>query len=161
MNRSQDGIFSHFTPTEPGGPPVTGITASLQKPAGPLAASLQGNLESTWNDAAVYKLNVPAIAIGKRVILNINYTADAARLYVGDKLFLDNFYNGDPMPIALWRIPADQWVNLQLKVLPYSDGLAKRLPDSANAKIEKAKAAGTLNAVTVSAEEQMQMRVTP
>ena len=65
--------------------------------------------DAAWNDAAVYQLNIPAAASGRRLILNIHYTGDAARLYVGDKLFDDNFYNGDPFSIPLWRIPVAQW----------------------------------------------------
>jgi len=45
---------------------------------------------------------------------------DAARLYMGDRLILDHYYNGDPMSVALWRIPHKEWAKLRVKILPYT-----------------------------------------
>ena len=157
----EEGVFSQFAIKNPSPKIEPAILVTLQTPAGPRATNMKGGDESTWDDAAVYRFTPPASAAGRHLILNINYTSDAARLYIGDKLFLDNFYNGDPMPIPLWRIPADQWPNLRLKVLPYSDALLGRLPEQARDKVQKAKAAGTLNDVTISTIDQVQLVISP
>lgn len=105
------------------------------------------------------EVTAPAAA-NRRLILNLHYTGDAARLYFGDKLIDDHFYNGDPMPIALWRLPADQWSNLRLKILPYSDALDARLPEEAKHKVAAAKAASALGQITVTIQEQTEVQVT-
>ena len=137
------------------------ITLTQEKTAGPNATSLKGMDDATWNDAAVYQLGIPAAAAGHRLILKIHYLGDAIRVYVGDKLFDDNFYNGDPLDLALWRIPAAQWPNIRLKILPYSDALAGRLPPQALDAIAKAKTSSTLDQVTVDTAEPQELTLTP
>lgn len=156
---SADGVFTHFAARAPH--PFARITVAVSplRPAGPKAASLNGTDEKTWDDAAVYKMDIPAAAAGRHLILNIGYIGDAARLYVGDKLFDDNFYNGDVFPLALWRIPPGDWSRIRLKVLPYSDGLMERLPDPAKEKVNAAKAASTLDEVTVTPIESYQVQI--
>jgi hypothetical protein len=51
-------------------------------------------------------------------VLQIRYEGDVARFYAGGKLVSDNFYNGSPFDVALWRIPADQQASLQIDILP-------------------------------------------
>jgi beta-galactosidase len=118
MMGSKGWLFSVFNPAPPRSPapPVIGVT-QLQ-PAKPPAPILSGTLEAAWDGAAVYKLKIPPEAAGRHVTLSIHYTGDAARLYIGTRLFDDNYSNGDPMAIALWRIPADHWPAIRLKVLP-------------------------------------------
>jgi beta-galactosidase len=149
IKSAKDGIFDRFAfPAIK--PEIISVTATLQKPAGPNASSLKGNEEAPWNNAAEYKLSVPTPATG-RVLLDIHFIGDAARIYVGDRLFLDSFYNGDPMSVPLWRIPREDWSKLRLKILPYSDALEARLPESAKRKVAEAKAAKALDQVTVTA----------
>ena len=156
-----DGIFSRYTfGPFPARKPVS-VTATLEKPPGPKATSLKGTEEGTWDDAAVYKLNLPTDGTNGRLLLNIDYTGDAARVYVGDRLFDDNYYNGDAFAMALWRIPAGDWPKIRLKVLPYSDGLNGRLPAQGKAKVEQAKSQSALDRVTVSAAEPLSLQVTP
>jgi beta-galactosidase len=154
-----DGIFTHFVVSELGRTEPIKITASLDHPAGPAATSLNGTDEKTWGDAAVYKLDIPSSAQGRRILLDIHYIGDAARLYVGDKLYDDNFYNGDPFSIALWRIPVEDWPNLRLKILPYSDGLHDRLPQQARDIVDQAKKNSSLDQVTVTAMDQLDVKI--
>jgi hypothetical protein len=158
---SADGIFSHFAPAGLSQPVAPTVSVKLETPAGPLATSLQGMDDATWKDAAVYQLKLPAALAKRRVILNLHYLGDCARLYVGDHLFDDHFFNGDPMPIALWRIPAAQWPSLRLKVLPASDALLSRLPETAQAMVSAAKAAGTLDQISVSVVDRLEARIEP
>ena len=62
------------------------------------------------------------------LFLQVSYVGDAARLYCGDKLLLDNYYNGKPMEFGLSLVPADNRDDLILKVLPYFDEIAGSLP---------------------------------
>jgi len=161
MNGGHDGIFTQLTP--PRLPKLDKLDVKLTQvqPPGANATSLKGMDDATWNDARVYQVNVPANAAGRRAILTFHYIGDAVRVYVGDKLFDDNFYNGDPFSIALWRIPADDWDKVQLKVLPYSDGLLKRLPPQALALVDQAKKDSTLDQVTVEAKDQLEIGISP
>ena len=158
---SRDGIFTHYAapPSRPPAPIM--VSVHQQRAAGTQAAGLKGTNESTWNDAATFALAIPPSAAHRHVILNINYIGDAARLYLDDKLLDDNFYNGDPFPIALWRTPPGDWANLRLKVLPYSDGLLGRLPEQVKATVSQAKGASTLDKITVTATEQQDWRLSP
>jgi hypothetical protein len=158
---AKEWIFSRFTPITVQQPATVDIGVTQLKQPGPNATSLTGTNEATWNDAAVYKLDIPATAADRRLTLDIHYIGDAARLYIGDKLYDDNFYNGDPFAIGLWRIPAAQWPNIRLKILPYSDPLAARLPDAAKKAAADVKAASTLDQVTVTTDEQLELRIDP
>ncbi|MDQ2730310.1 MAG: beta-galactosidase [Armatimonadota bacterium] len=157
----RDGIFTHFAP--PTRAPVMPIPFSIRpvRPAGPRATKLMGTDESAWEDAAVYRLNIPPIAANRRLLLNIHYTGDAARLIIDDKLVDDDFYNGDPFSMALWRIPPTEWPTIQLKLLPFSDGLMGRLPAPAQAKVNEAKAAAAVDTVSITSAEQLEWRITP
>ncbi|MGE4285441.1 MAG: beta-galactosidase [Phycisphaerae bacterium] len=120
--------------------------------AGEDAFKLRGTDESVWGQAQVWKLNIPHDTNPERLILNISYNGDAARLYVDGEFYDDNYYNGDEFATGLWRIAREDWDNLTLKVLPFSEGLENRLPAFAKEKIADAKAAGTLGEVSVRAE---------
>lgn len=160
LSGARDGIFTRFTLDVPT-PPAVNVTAELEKPAGPMAASLQGTDEKAWADAAVYRLIVPPHAMDRRLRLDIDYVGDAARVYAGDRLILDDFYNGSPFALPLWRVPTIDWSKLTLKVLPYSDELAVRLPKTAREKATAAQAAGSLNAVTITSVEPLEASISP
>ena len=104
---------------------------------------------------------LPADAASRKLRLDVNYIGDAARFYIGDKLILDNFYNGDPSALPLWRIPTEDWSKITFKVLPYSEELAKRLPPDARKIASAASAAGTLDKVTITAVEPLEARISP
>jgi hypothetical protein len=162
LTGAKDWIFDHYATNTLAQPTPLAVTVTQEHPAGPNATALTGGTnETTWNDAAVYKLDIPSVAPDRRVILNIHYIGDAARLYIGDKLYDDNFFNGDPFAIALWRIPADQWPNIRLKILPWSDALIPRMPDQAKKEAADAKAASTLDQVSVTAADQLEVQVSP
>jgi hypothetical protein len=156
-----DGMFTRFTSGNLGQPAPVKVTVTQEQAAGSSATDLKGVDEGTWSDAAVYKLNIPITAENRHLILNIHYIGDAARLYVGNKLYDDNFFNGDPFALGLWRIPASQWPGIRLKVLPYSDGLAGRLPEEARKQVDAAKAASAMDQITLTAADQFDLRVSP
>jgi len=158
-----DGVFSRFVLPDVASEPVN-VTLTRVRAAGPKATPLQGTEEATWEDAAIYQVDVPDAAAGRRLVLDIHYIGDVARFYAGDHLVLDHFYNGDPLSVALWRIPREEQSKLRLKVLPYSDGLAAhltRLPGEVLQKVAQARAAGTLDQITITATELLDIQIAP
>jgi len=51
--------------------------------------------------AAVWRLHLSPNPAGRDLLLRIHYTGDVARIYHGDKLLVDNFFNGDPFDVGL------------------------------------------------------------
>ena len=154
-----DGIFARLAPMARTPPSAVHVSLTPEQPAGPGATGLRGTDEAAWNDAAIYKVTLADLEAGRRAVLTVDYAGDAARLYVGDKLFGDNFYNGDPFLVGLWRIPESDWASIRLKILPCSDALLARLPAGAKQKISRAQAAGTLGKITVSVGEGMEWKL--
>lgn len=77
--------------------------------------------DSAWAGAARYRLAVPAAALDSvsDVLLEIRYVGDVARLYAGDRLLNDNFYNGTPWRISAWRYREEILRGeLELRILP-------------------------------------------
>ncbi len=58
--------------------------------------------DKDFEQAAVWRIELPASSADwAKLLLRINYVGDVARLYIGDKLVGDNFYNGKPFDFAL------------------------------------------------------------
>lgn len=101
------------------------ITLGIQKVA-------EEPTDSDFKAASVYEIsNLPASDKCEDVLLEINYRGDCARLYVDGKLVADNFYNGRPFLIGLWRLPKD-YKKLELKVLPLQKSMPIYFPREAN-----------------------------
>ena len=64
-------------------------------------------------------------------------------------MFNDNYYNGDPFALGLAGTPKENWPEITLKILSYSELLDKCLPDYAKQKIERAKVVDTIDEVSV------------
>lgn len=65
-----------------------------------------------------WKIIIPKEYKSKNLLLRIKYLGDVARLYLGDTLLTDNFYNGNPFEISLNRFAPDIYEkDLILKVL--------------------------------------------
>ena len=154
-----NGVFSTFSLEQKTRNQDIKVGFELLKEAGPEACKHLGTEERIWNQAATYKLSIPQIAEGRHILLNIHYIGNMARVYVGDKLFMDHFYNGDPLSVGLWRIPSSDWDRVTLKILPYSDALAERLPQGAKMTAAAAKEFGTLNQIRVDVEETLEAEV--
>jgi hypothetical protein len=161
LQGTADGIFTRFTPENLPVPSPIKATAVLERPASPTLPKLQGTNDETWQQAEVYKLNLSGIEANRHIRLDIHYIGDAARIYVGNRLFNDHYFNGDPISLGLWRIPHEQWPQIRLRVLPYTDELNERLPLETQRKVEQAKAAAVLNRVTISVKEQIELCIHP
>ena len=145
VNATDDGVFAAFVPPMSPEPQVLKVTVRQEIAKGPDVTRYRGSEEPPWVDAVEYRIDIPAAAAKGRTLLNVHYIGDVARLYLGDHLVLDNFFNGDPMPVPLWRIPQSDWPRLCLKVLPYSKAMNERLRPYGKQVVERALADGTLN----------------
>jgi beta-galactosidase len=76
-------------------------------------------------DAARWEIQVPALPASATqvsdLLLRIQYSGDVARLYQGERLIDDNFWNGLPWEVGLGEVPG-LWPQkaeaLQLRILP-------------------------------------------
>ena len=84
--------------------------------------------DEDFEQAAIYTIDIPQQRDG---LLCINYYGDVARLYDGDRLIDDNFYNGRVFQYALWRLSQD-CQQLQLRILPLQSNMPVYFPREAN-----------------------------
>lgn len=99
------------------------ITIGVQKVA-------EEPTDSDFLSAAVYEItNLPTERVG--CLLKINYRGDCARLYANGELVADNFYNGRPMLMGLWRLPAN-CQTLELRILPWQKDMPVYFPREAD-----------------------------
>ncbi len=88
--------------------------------------------EQDWQQAAVYKIELPAqLSPLTSHLLSITYQGDCARLYANGKLMADNFQYGRPFLFGLWRLPKD-CTELELRILPWQPGSPIYLPREAD-----------------------------
>ena len=84
--------------------------------------------DEDFEAAAVYTIDLPKERSG---LLTINYQGDCARLYADGRLVADNFYNGRPFLMGLWRLPAD-CAQLELRILPIQKDMPIYFPREAD-----------------------------
>ncbi len=84
--------------------------------------------DEDFEAAAVYTIELPKERSG---LLTINYQGDCARLYADGRLVADNFYNGRPFLMGLWRLPAD-CARLELRILPIQKDMPIYFPREAD-----------------------------
>ncbi|MBR1788095.1 MAG: beta-galactosidase [Bacteroidaceae bacterium] len=97
--------------------------------------------DEDFREAAVYRIALPTDTLLRRGLMSIRYRGDVARLYVRTRadvrqglpglLVADNFYNGRPMLMGLWRLPADA-AELELRILPLTADMPVYFPREAD-----------------------------
>ncbi|MDE6002719.1 MAG: beta-galactosidase [Prevotella sp.] len=88
--------------------------------------------EEDWQQAAIYHITVPEVAVAKvKRLLSIEYQGDCARLYADGKLIADNFQYGRPFLYGLWRLPKGT-TQLELRILPLQPDAPIYLPREAD-----------------------------
>ncbi len=66
-----------------------------------------------------WKITIPKEDKSKNLLLRIKYLGDVARLYLGDTLLTDNFYNGNAFEVGINRFLPDIYEkDLIIKILP-------------------------------------------
>lgn len=100
------------------------ITLGVQKVA-------EEPTDADFKKAAVYELSLSPSMLEGRKLLQIAYRGDCARLYADGKLVADNFYNGRPFLMGLWRLPSD-CKKLELRILPLQKDMPVYFPREAD-----------------------------
>ena len=106
------------------------VDTEMVRAAGPLREIPLGQIsepvavepaDADFAHAAVWRIKLPAgfdPAAGD-TLLRIRYAGDVARVYLGDQLVTDDFYNGAPLEIGLRRHAAGlQHAELTIAILP-------------------------------------------
>lgn len=85
-----------------------------------IAGAAEAPGDDDFANASEWVIDIPTTLTAQNdVLLYIAYKGDVARLYLGDKLLTDNFYNGKPMVIGLKRYAPEIYEQqLTLKILP-------------------------------------------
>ena len=115
------------------------VTFAKVKEAGSLRTVKKGRAkvaeapgEQDWEQAAVYKIALDdADSRDARLLLNIEYQGDCARLYADGRLVADNFQYGRPFLYGLWRLSAGV-KELELRILPMQSDMPVYLPREAD-----------------------------
>ena len=96
-----------------------------------VAGAAEEPVDADFDAAAVYRIPLPGDAVARQSLMQIRYRGDVARLYAGGKLIGDNFYNGRPFLMGLWRLPADV-TELELRILPMQADMPVYFPREAD-----------------------------
>nr|HQU86830.1 beta-galactosidase [Pyrinomonadaceae bacterium] len=79
-----------------------------------------------------WKISFPKEYQKKSLLIRIKYLGDAARIYLGDKLLTDNFYNGNAFEVGINRFAPEVYEkDLILKILPLQKNAPIYLADEA------------------------------
>lgn len=104
--------------------------------------------DSDFVNAAVWRVTLPETDAD--YLLSIDYTGDVARIYSGNKLLLDNFYNGTVMTFGVQRYKSEiKNRELLIKILPYQASTPMYLPGKEKIKDGSA----NINGITIEKRE--------
>jgi len=88
-------------------------------------------VDADFDQAAIYRITLPTDSTARQGLIQIRYRGDVARLYANGKLVADNFYNGRPFLMGLWRLPAEV-TELELRILPLQKDMPVYFPREAD-----------------------------
>ena len=107
-----DGVF-HQIVLHDAGPSLSNLATEQLRPAGPVRTISPGRspqpvaaapVDADFKDAAVWKIKLPKNDDAlPDLLLRIHYVGDVARVMIGDRLVMDDYYNGEPLEIGLRR----------------------------------------------------------
>ncbi len=158
-------LKAKVTKVEPGSeraPLEMGPTLAWRPKAIPMAPE-----DKDFATATRWAIELPALPVENRavgdVFLQLRYHGDVARLYVGDRLIDDNFWNGLPWQIGLHEVDG-LWKShpetLQVRILPLPPKapmyLEAKQPESANGGV-----AAVLEGVDVVPQYRIQIQTAP
>jgi hypothetical protein len=158
-----EGVFRRFSPTLAPAEALQAVIEQVQQ-AGPartvpIAPSVptrkQGMAmqpeDADFAQAAVWRVKLPAGVDATRDLrLRVRYTGDVLRVYVGERLVDDDFYNARLFDIGLRRVgPAVYQDGLVLKILPLREDAPIYITDRSQLKYNANHTALTLDGVDV------------
>ncbi len=116
MSAESDGIFSHYEIPSAGQSAKT-IGFELLQPAGPPRSIILGKAkepvaaaptDADFTHAAKWRIKLPAdLDLTADPLLRITYVGDVARVFAGETLLTDDFYNGNALEVGLRRYAAE------------------------------------------------------
>jgi hypothetical protein len=133
-----DGIFRRYTAVV--APKVVPIRLEELCSAAPLGPPKMGKevalapTDTDFNRSAQWRVVLPPDALDglSNLYLQIAYVGDVARLYAGERLLADNFYNGTTWEVGLKQFASeDLGRQLMLEILPLRESAPIYLPESA------------------------------
>lgn len=160
---SQDGLFQRISAVVP---EVSALQAQWEQvqTAGPARTILLGGegvaeapTEGDFDGAAVWKVQLPpSVSRDRRLRLVVRYVGDVARVYSGDRLLTDNFYNGSAFEIG-WEadLSGSRPQELRLKILPLRADAPFYLPGDAWPDFKGAGSAVTLFGIDLIEEHEV------
>ena len=132
LKSAKEGIFSTYKLKIPENKRVEAEFTKIQDMKFPLRTIAMGSRnvaempsDSDFDRAAVWQIKLPEnYNTNRDIALRIHYRGDVARIYSGNKLLTDNFFNGKPMDVNL-KYVADEIVDnkLTLKIIPLQKGM--------------------------------------
>jgi beta-galactosidase len=138
-----DGIFDSYASRIQ--PVSLAATVDKVKDAGPAAPVKMGKevalapTDAEFGNAARWTIRMPHFASSAgiaKAFLRIDFEGDVARLYAGDRLITDTFYNGAPWEIGLQALtPRELDHALDLKILPLRQDAPIYLPAGVRAAL--------------------------
>lgn len=96
-----------------------------------VAKVAESPVDADFETAAIYRISLPTDSAARQGLMQIRYRGDVARLYANGKLVADNFYNGRPFLMGLWRLPAEI-TELELRILPLQKDMPVYFPREAD-----------------------------
>lgn len=126
ISAGYDGLFAKYNVSMDLSQPMVSATRvqEYSLPLRDITIGIAGAAEAPRDDdfaaASEWVIDLPDnLTEQNDVLLNIDYKGDVARVYLGDKLLTDNFYNGKPMVVGLKRYAPEIYEQqLTLKILP-------------------------------------------
>jgi hypothetical protein len=109
--------------------------------------------DADFAQAAVWEIELPPAsalaAAGTAPLLRLHYTGDVARIHLGGKLIMDDFYNGQPLDLALARYQQElaSGAKLTVSILPLRKDSPVYMADSAQPRFGKKDAVAELSRV--------------
>jgi hypothetical protein len=151
-----NGIFGEFIAARPKAAKPKVQVTQIRQPDAPreIKSGSKGVAEAPsdtdFERAAVWKITLPKNIEKKNLLLRIGYDGDVARLYLGDKLLTDNFYNGSVFELGIDRFAPEIYKQaLFLKILPLRKDAPVYLQPDARPDFEGANSVCKLSAVNL------------
>ena len=153
----RDGVFQRFTASAIAPSPIAATFTSINPADLAGDKSLDAMNEESWNNAAVWRFETPKDPADRKLLLQIHYVGDVARVYAGGKLLADNFYNGEPFDFGYWRIPREQRNAVEIRVMPLRADHLAYLPEDVRPDLSHSAAAAAIS--RIECVERMQATV--
>ena len=151
-----DGIFGEFIAAPPKAEKLNVRVAQIRQPDAPRAIKMgskgvaEAPSDADFERAAIWRITLPRGIEKKNLLLRIGYTGDVGRLYLGDRLLTDNFYNGSVFELGVNRFAPEIYKQeLLLKILPLRKNAPVYLQTDAQPNFEEKESICKLLAVNL------------